>query len=142
LAGGDSKVPHPLSFRVRYPYKPDKRGVSVPVSLISGTETVKLFASVDTGAEYCLFERGFAEALLIEPEQGTRLDFETVTGTFRAWGHELTLDILGVRTHAVVYFFDNPEIKKNVLGRNGWLNRVRLGVVDHDLFVYLSAYDD
>jgi hypothetical protein len=124
------------------PHEPTDRGVSVPVSLSAGRETVRLFASVDTGAEFCLFERGFAEALLIELEQGTLTDFVTVAGTFRAWGHELTLAILGVEIHALVYFFENPEIRKNVLGRNGWLNRVRLGLVDYDSLVYLSGYDD
>jgi len=137
-----NQVAYPLSFRIRHPYKPDCRGVNLPVTLSAGRETVTLIASVDTGAEYCLFDRGFAEALLIEPEQGIRLDFETVAGRFRAWGHHLTLNILGVETNALVYFYENPEVKKNVLGRNGWLNRVRLGLVDHDSLVYLSAYDD
>lgn len=114
----------------------------MPVSLSSGRDTVNLFAKVDTGADYCLFERGFADALLIEVEHGTPLDFATVAGEFRAYGHELTLAALGVEVHAVVYCFANPNIRRNVLGRNGWLNRVRLGLVDHDSLVYLSPYDD
>jgi len=135
-------VLYPLSFRVRYAYKPSDRGVSVPVSLSAGPETVKLFANVDTGADYCLFERGFAEALLIEVERGTPSGFSTAAGEFRAYGHELTLVALGVEVHALVYFFENPNIRRNVLGRNGWLNRVRLGLVDYDSVVYLSAYDE
>jgi hypothetical protein len=112
------------------------------VSLTAGPETVKLFANVDTGAEYCLFGRGFAEALLIEVERGTPLDVSTVAGDFRAYGHELTLAALGVEVHALVYFYENPNVKRNVLGRNGWLNRVRLGLVDYDSVVYLSAHDE
>lgn len=135
-------MPYSIPFRFRYAYKPTDRGVNVPISLSAGLETVRLFASVDTGADYCLFERGFAEALLIDLEQGIPSDFATAAGTFRAWGHELTLAILGVEVHAIVYFFENPAITKNVLGRKGWLNRVRLGLVDYDSVVYLSAYDD
>jgi len=127
---------------MRYPYKPADKGVSVPVALRAGAEAVQLFASVDTGADFCLFERGFAEALLIELERGTPLDFTTVAGNFRAYGHELTLAVLGVEVHALVYFFEDATIRRNVLGRNGWLNRVRLGLVDHDSLIYLSAYDD
>jgi hypothetical protein len=134
-------VSYPLLFQMRYGYKPAERGVSVPVSLSAGEETVRLFANVDTGAEYCLFERGFAEALLIELERGTPLDFSTVAGKFRAYGHELTLATLGLEVRALVYFYEDPSIRRNVLGRNGWLNRVRLGLVDHDSLVYLSAYD-
>jgi hypothetical protein len=116
--------------------------VSVPVSLSAGRETVQLFAKIDTGADFCLFERGFADALLLEVERGTPLDFTTAAGEFHAYGHELTLAALGVEVDALVYFFENPNISKNVLGRNGWLNRVRLGLLDHDSLVYLSAYDE
>jgi hypothetical protein len=135
-------VAYPLSFRMRYAYNPTDRGVSVPVSLSAGGDPVRLFANIDTGAEYCLFEREFAEALLIELEHGTASDFSTAAGEFRAYGHEVTLAAFGVEVRALVYFFENPNIRKNVLGRNGWLNRVRLGLVDHDSLVYLSAYDD
>jgi hypothetical protein len=137
-----SRVPYPFYFRTRYAYKPSDQGIGVPVSLSVGLETVKLFAKIDTGADYCLFERGFAEALLLEVERGTPSDFSTATGAFHAYGHELTLLALGVEIHALVYFFENPNIRRNVLGRNGWLNRVRLGLVDYDSLVYLSAYDE
>jgi len=135
-------VAYPLSFRVRYDYKPSDRDINVPVSLSAGPVTVKLFAKVDTGADHCLFERGFAEALQLEVEHGTPLNFSTVTGEFRAYGHEVTLAVLGVEVHALVYFFANAKFTRNVLGRNGWLNRVRLGLVDHDSVVYLSSYDE
>jgi hypothetical protein len=49
-----------------------------------GAEIVNLFAKIDTGADYCLFERGFAEALSIDVERGTQLSFSTVAGQFRA----------------------------------------------------------
>ena len=110
-------MPYPLSFRVRHAYKPTDRGVTVPVSLSAGAVTVKLFAKVDTGAEHCTFERGFAEMLLIDVERGTPLTFSTVAGGFRAYGHEVSLV-------------------------SGWLNRVRLAQVDYDSLVHLSPYDE
>jgi hypothetical protein len=42
----------------------------------------------------------------------------------------------------LVYFFAERSIVKNLLGRGGWLDRVRLGVVDHDRTLYLAAYDE
>jgi hypothetical protein len=69
-----------MSFRTRYTYKPSDRGVSVLVSLSAGPETVRLFAKIDTGADYCLFERGLAEALLLEVERGTPSDFSMAAG--------------------------------------------------------------
>ena len=41
----------------------------------------------------------------------------------------------------MVYFFGNEAITKSVLGRSGWLDRIRLGIVDHDRTLYLAAYD-
>jgi hypothetical protein len=104
--------------------------------------TVKSFAKIDTGAEHCVFERGFAEALLIDVESGTPLRFSTVTGEFNAYGHELSLAVLGIEVHALVYFYENPAFTRNVLGRRGWLERVRFGLVDCDSLVYLSPYDE
>jgi hypothetical protein len=52
------------------------------------------------------------------------------------------MTVLGIEVHALVYFFEDPDITRNVLGRNRWLNRIRLGLVDHDSLVYLSAHDD
>jgi predicted aspartyl protease len=96
---------------------------------------------VDTGAEYCLFDRGIADALGIDVESGMPLSLATVNGEFEAYGHELTLTVFDIEVDAVVYFFESPVMTRNVLGRNGWLNRVRLGLVDHDALIYLSAYD-
>ena len=50
--------------------------------------------------------------------------------------------MLGIVVYSMVYFFADPMIAKNVLGRVGWLDRVRLGLVDHDSELYLAPYDD
>ncbi len=67
--------------------------------------------------------------------------FQTANSIFDAYGHEVEIDVLGIVTQSVVYFFAEPSIRKNVLGRSGWLDRVRLGLVDHDRELYLAAYD-
>jgi len=41
----------------------------------------------------------------------------------------------------MVYFFADPLIDKNVLGRIGWLDRVRLGLIHQDNKIYLAPYD-
>ena len=107
-----------------------------------GTETVELFAKVDTGADYCVFSRGYAEALLIDVDTGIAQRFSTAAGEFRAFGHEVRLEVLGIGVGVIVYFYENPESTRNVLGRNGWLNQVRFGLVDYDSLVYFSHYDE
>jgi predicted aspartyl protease len=113
-------------------YSSQKPGITLPVTLCSGAQRSTVPASVDTGASHCLFARAHAEALGLSVEDGERLIFSTANGRFEAFGHELTIDVLGIETNAVVFFFADPNITRNVLGRQGWLDRVRLGLIDHD----------
>jgi predicted aspartyl protease len=98
-------------------------------------------ASVDTGASFCLFGAEIAEALGLDLEAGIRRRFRTANSRFDAFGHEVELGVFGVVTNSVVYFFVDPMIDKNVLGRIGWLDRVRLGLIHHDRKAYLAPYD-
>ena len=41
----------------------------------------------------------------------------------------------------MIFFFADTEIVKNVLGRKGWLDRVRIGIVDYDRLIYIARYD-
>lgn len=75
-------------------------------------------------------------------EQGLLRRFRTANSSFEAYEHEVELSVLGVVAHSAVYFFADESINKNVLGRSGWLDRVRLGIVEHDAQLYLSPYDD
>ena len=62
-----------------------------------------------------------------------------MNGNFEPFGHEI--EVPGVRTYSTVYFFADIAVNKNVLGRIGWMDRVRLGIVEHDSMVYLAPYD-
>lgn len=102
---------------------------------------VRLAASIDTGASFCVFGSEIAEALGLTLENGVRMRFRTANSVFDAFGHEVEISVLGLTTNAVVYFFADPMIDKNVLGRTGWLDRVRLGLVHHDSKVFVAPYD-
>jgi hypothetical protein len=123
-------------------YSSQKPGITLPVTLRLGNQSSTVPATVDTGASDCLFARAHAEALGLSVEDGERLIFSTANSRFEAFGHELTIDVLGIETRAVVFFFADPNITRNVLGRKGWLDRVRLGLIDHDQELYLAAYDE
>jgi len=58
-----------------------------------------------------------------------------------AFGHIVQLNTLGIEFESTVYFFANAGIRKNLPGRTGWLNRLRLGLVDYDQALYLAPYD-
>ena len=132
---------HQLSFPSAHTYEGRDVGISVPVALRSGVRFVDLIASVDTGASYCLFESGYAAELGIDLASGVLTRFRTANSNFEAYGHEVEIEVLGIATYSLVYFFAEPSIHKNVLGRGGWLDRVRLGLVEHDRKLYLAPYD-
>ena len=116
--------------------------IEVPAKLIAGTHEVDLVAKIDTGSTFCLFGREHAAELGLTLEDGERLRIQSVNGGFTAYGHELTIRVLDIEHAAIVYFYADDNFGRNVLGRRGWLDRVRLGIVDHDSELYLAPYND
>jgi len=96
---------------------------------------------LDTGAAFCVFERGYAETLGLAVETGTPRRFSTAVGSFDAHGHMLTLETLGYSFDVTVYFAAEESFNRNVLGRRGWLDQVRLGIVEYEGKLFLSRYN-
>ena len=68
-----------LEFSHVHSYASRADGISMPVVLKSGAETVDLLARVDTGASNCLFEREHGEMLNLDIERGNPKIFSTAT---------------------------------------------------------------
>ncbi len=131
-----------LTFDRRHAYAPDAAGITLPVLIRLGERQVRLLAKVDTGASFCIFQRGYGEALGLDIERGTRQQVATVSGPFTTYGHAVTLVAADYAFDTTVYFAAEREHRRNVLGRQGWLEQVRLGIIDYDRHLYLSRYDD
>jgi hypothetical protein len=134
-------VPYSLSFRERQDYDPGEDGITVSVILSTGYKQVRLLAKVDTGASNCIFQREYGEELGLDLEAGTPKRFGTVVDSFLAYGHDLTLSALGYDLAVTAYFASVLSFPRNVLGRHGWLQLMRLGLVDYDGKLYASRYD-
>lgn len=130
-----------LTFSATHEYDTRKPGITVRAELRSGNKLTEIIAKVDTGATHCIFQRVYGELLGLDIESGQPLDFSTATGSFMAYGHEVLLVVLGIEVSATVYLAAHPQFDRNVLGRQGWLDRVRLGLVDYEGRLYLSAHD-
>jgi hypothetical protein len=130
-----------LEFGQIHRYVPGADGIAMRVALKSGGEVADFIAYIDTGANSCLFERKHGEMLKLEIEAGDRRVFRSVTGEVEAFGHIVEVEVLGLKVESMVYFFGDERINKNLLGRIGWLDRIRLGLVDHDGELYLASYD-
>lgn len=117
-----------------------KVGITVSVILFSGDESVDFEAKVDTGSSFCVFERKQAERLSLDVESGELIRISTGTGGFDAYGHELSLMVMGIETYSKIYFAKEESFTRNVLGRQGWLDRVKLGLIDYEGKLLLSDY--
>lgn len=131
-----------LRFAKKVQYAVSQLGIPVPVVLANGALQIKLEAKIDTGADFCFFDSSYAELLGLELQQGIPKTIATPTGhSFQAYGHTLSLTTFGFTfDEAIVYFAEG--LRRNVLGRRGWLDQLRLGLVDYDRTLYLSRYDD
>lgn len=131
-----------ISFDKIYHYNTVQTGITVSVVLSSGNIIVDLQAKVDTGSSFCVFERTHAQRLNLNIEDGEFLQISTATGTFEAFGHELEMTVLGIRVFSTIYFAKEESFTRNVLGRQGWLDRVKLGLIDYEGKLLLSEYGE
>ena len=53
----------------------------------------------------------------------------------------VVVEVSGLQFESMVYFFADGQINKNLLGRTGWLDRVRLGLIEYDRQLFLAPYD-
>ena len=131
-----------LSFNKEFVYDSREKGITLPISLKLAGQTVSLNAKVDTGASCCIFERKYAEDLGIDVESGIEQRVETVMGIFTTYGHDVTISALDYDFDCTAYFAANEAFTRNVLGRVGWLDRVKLAIIDYECKLYLSSYDE
>ena len=130
-----------INFAEEYRYQDDDEGISIRVLLTYGGKTTRVIAKVDTGAAVCLFSYEDGLDLGIPIEQGIPKRLGGLTGSLDAFGHEVTLQTGDIAFQSIVYFAKYPGLERNLLGRQGWLRNLRLGVIDYDKLLYLNAYD-
>lgn len=131
-----------LNFNHREKYSSLETGITIKTTLRYGELFINSDAKIDTGAAVCLFQKVVGEALEIPIENGIPKKLETLTGFLTAYGHEVVLETLGLQLQTIVYFAADHEVNRNLLGRQGWLQLIKLGVVDYECLLYLSLYDE
>ena len=133
---------HTFTLRTRHSYDTTQTGITIPVELTDGSKVVQINPKLDTGASFCIFERTYAEMLGLNVEDGSPVLVSTANSTFQAFGHRLSMTALGLEFDVTAYFAADENIKRNVLGRLGFIDQLRLCLIEHDGELYVSKYDD
>lgn len=135
-------MPTQLSFVEQYRYLENEAGVTIPVLLGHNEKVIKVTAKVDTGADVCLFAREHGERLGLAIDEGLPITLSSLGGLVDAYGHEITIQTLGISFQSWIYFHKFHGQERNLLGRRGWLRNLKLAVIDYESLIYLSPYDD
>lgn len=129
-----------LTFDKTHYYSTLKFGITLTAILQYGQQAVECEARLDTGSSHCIFKRAHGELLGLDIESTVAENIGTVTGSFKAHLHTVTIEVLGIRSEATVYFAADEHFTRSVLGRIGWLDRVKLGLVEYEAKLLLSPY--
>ncbi len=130
-----------LTFNEELRYPDDPAGITLPTLISYGGKTLRASAKVDCGAGVCLFSREIGEELGIQIEQGIPTTLTLLNSSLEACGHEVVIQTSALILESVVYFAKYPGLPRNILGREGWLRKIKFAVVDYDNLLYLSPYD-
>ena len=133
---------HQVNFAVKHNYDSRKVGINIKTILRRNDLFVVLNAKIDTGSEFCLFARELGEALDIEIESGYQKHFSTLAGNLVGFSHSVELETLGLKFDTFVYFAQDYSLNRNLLGRQGWLQLVTLGLNDYKSEIYINPQDE
>ncbi len=127
-----------IEYAVKQIYDSRKVGITIKTILRRNDLSVAFNAKIDTGAEFCLFARELGEELDIDVESGERKNLSTLAGSLSAFGHYVELETLALKFDTLVYFARDYSLNRNLLGRQGWLQLVKIGLDDYRSEIYIS----
>jgi len=131
-----------VSYSISLPYPIDEvSGRSFPgiEVVIHGPERSRsAVAHIDTGADYCCFDGVRAPFLGLDLFRGSRRKLSTASGTaFEIYLHEVELEFLGKR-FSTVAGFSTHTLRREVVGRIGFLEYVQLGLREKHQIVFIE----
>jgi hypothetical protein len=130
-----------LTFSFQHQYPDHDDGIVIPVSLAFGGRSVRTFACVDPGAACCIFSNEVGVKLGLDIESGLPKRMGSLAGTLATLGHEVTLQTLEISFQSFIYFAKYPGVERNLLGRTGWLDRLRIALIHYDSLFYYDDYN-
>jgi hypothetical protein len=133
-----------LTFNKRFDYDQNDNGIYFDIELIADNDNpVSVRAKLDTGADYCIFQRIYADFLDLEVENGIEMPFLTATNNgFTAFGHEINIRFFDIEFTTTVYFVADENFRVSVLGRNGFFNQFIIGLIDQEQLLFIDSLEN
>lgn len=97
----------------------------IPIGLTVGSEPFDYSALIDSGADFCIFDAGIAEALKLDVRSGKRISFSGIqeAGGAEAFLHDVTILIGGARhTITIGFSYDIAKDGYGILGQKGFFD--------------------
>jgi predicted aspartyl protease len=130
-----------FSFSIRMEIVQDQFGLRLPITLSIGGREIDARAHLDTGAAYCVVPRETGERLGLDVEAGEPTSLRTGGGPMPAFLHYANLTIGELFFEDVpVCVAKYPEFDRILLGREGWLQKVRLTLIVYEDSLYLNLH--
>jgi hypothetical protein len=107
-----------------------------------GRQAIRFHRQSGYCSEFLHLCQGTREELRLDIEAGRSQIIGTVMGSFLTCAHLLTLSVLEISFDTTVYLAEEASFNRNVSDQQGWLDRLRLGLVDYEGKLYLSDYND
>lgn len=133
---------HEINFQKKVIYDSHETGITIEAILRLGDIQTVCLAKVDTGSEICIFRREIGEFLELDIESGIEKKLITLSGGLSAFGHSIELETLGLKFDSLVFFAADYALNRNLLGRHGWLQLVKIGLDDYKSEIYISPNDE
>ena len=130
-----------FSFSTQLHLSEDQMGLHLPISLSFAGQEVGVDAYLDTGSTYCVVPRWVGVRLGLNIEAGTPTTLRTGGGPLPGYLHYVTLTIGDLIFEDVPLCVEKyQELGRCLLGRAGWLQKVRLGLATYDEQLYLNSH--
>lgn len=96
----------------------------IPITLISGSSSIKYLALIDSGADLCVFHAEIGEQIGIDIESGKKQEFNGIAGEkMPAFFHHIEIEVGGYRLPCYAGFCrELTKMPYGILGQQGFFD--------------------
>jgi len=116
----------------------------VPIALINGSNRVRMYALIDSGADYCIFHDEIGEQIGLHIESGKALPFSGIGSAGQtAYFHNIKLEVGGHEFDCYAGFSsDIQNLPYGLLGQVGFFDIFRVAFDYKKEKIKLQSYAD